>query len=99
MAFDMILSSDSAVVCLHLCVLREDIHFVRVFYKERLWIYSVMQSDGNSFYGDVEFLVLISFFLFIISIRGILILAHRKNLVQANVHCTMKINIIYKDHI
>ena len=62
MAFDMILSSDSAVVCLHLCVLREDIHFVRVFYKERLWIYSVMQSDGNSFYGDVEFLVLISFF-------------------------------------
>ena len=33
-----------------------------------------------------EFLVLIKYFLFIISILGILVLAHRKNLVQANVH-------------
>ena len=32
-----------------------------------------------------EFFVLIKYFLFIISILGILDLAHRKNLVQANV--------------
>ena len=36
-----------------------------------------------------EFLVLIKYFLFIISILGILVQAHRKNLVQANVQCTM----------
>ena len=35
-----------------------------------------------------EFLVLIKYFLFIISILGILVLAHRKNLVQANVQCS-----------
>ena len=33
-----------------------------------------------------EFLVLIKYFLFIISILGILVLAHRKKLVQAIVH-------------
>ena len=33
-----------------------------------------------------EFFVLIKYFLFIISILGILVLAHQKNLVQANVH-------------
>ena len=35
-----------------------------------------------------EFLGLIKYFLFIISILGILVQAHRKNLVQAIVHCT-----------
>ena len=33
-----------------------------------------------------EFLVLIKYFLFIIYILGTLVLAHRKNFVQANVH-------------
>ena len=36
-----------------------------------------------------EFLVLIKYFLFIISILGILVQAHRKNLVQANVYTTV----------
>ena len=36
-----------------------------------------------------KFLVLIKYFLLIISILGILVLAHRKNLVRANVYCTM----------
>ena len=35
-----------------------------------------------------EFLVLIKYFLFIISILGILVLAHRKNLIQAIEQCT-----------
>ena len=44
-----------------------------------------------------EFLVLIKYFLFIISILGILVLAHRKNLVQATNHIvvfTKDINIL-----
>ena len=36
-----------------------------------------------------EFLALIKYFLFIISILGILVQAHRKNLVQATVQCTV----------
>ena len=38
-----------------------------------------------------EFFVLIEYFLFIISILGILDLAHRKKILQAIVHCTMYI--------
>ena len=38
-----------------------------------------------------EFFVLIKYFYFIISILLILDQAHRKNLVQANVHCTVHI--------
>ena len=39
-----------------------------------------------------EFLVLIKYFLFIISILGILVQAHRKNLVQANSHASKTTN-------
>ena len=40
-----------------------------------------------------ELLVFIKYFLFIISILGILVLAHRTNLVQANVHCTLHLHL------
>ena len=40
-----------------------------------------------------EFLVLIKYFLFITSILGILVQAHQKNLVQANVHQENYINV------
>ena len=38
-----------------------------------------------------EFLVLIKYFLFVISILGILVLAHRKILVQANAYSIYKV--------